>query len=257
MPNNALVAVSGATSRIVEMQSLLNAAWHGWKPHKLPARSTHAFPPPTARRILFTEAPKTSQSEVLIGWRGPRLGDPDALPLMVANKILGGEFSSRLMQNIRETKGFSYGVWSSLWFYDNCSLLTAGGSIQAAHTAEAITEFEKEFERLLTGDLSAEEIARAKESLIRSIPPLFETNGAVAGAIAGRVELGVPVDYYTTYPGRIAKVTTDEMVRAVRRYVTPGVWPIVVVGPKEQVLESLGKLGLGPVEELPAKGAER
>ncbi len=144
VPNNALVAVSGDVS-LVEMQSLLNAAWHGWKPHKLPARSTHAFPPPTARRILFTEAPKTSQSEVLIGWRGPRLGDPDALPLMVANKILGGEFSEFWLDagNIRETKGFSYGVWPSLWFYDNCSLLTAGGSIQAAHTAEAITESRK------------------------------------------------------------------------------------------------------------------
>ena len=151
VPNNALVTISGDTT-LEEIRPLLDSVWHDWKPRTLPDRLSHPFPAPVRRRIIvFTEAPKTSQSEVLMGWRGPRLGDRDALPLLVANDILGGQFSSRLMQNIRETRGFSYGVWSSLWFCETGGTVTAGGSIQAAHAAEAVAEFEKELDRAALG----------------------------------------------------------------------------------------------------------
>jgi zinc protease len=246
VPNNALISVSGDTTAD-EVSGLLDAAFAKWKPGKLPARKKRIYPAASARGIVLTDIPTASQSQVWVGWRGPKATDPEALPLQVGNNVLGGLFTSRLNRNLREDKAYSYGVKSRVGFTDDSGTVVAAGGIIAQHTAEALVEYEKELNRIRGGDITDEELARAKQAIIRGLPSLLETDDAVAGAMAGLVALGRPLDYYAKLPARVAAVTKPEVMKAINDYVTPDRWQIVVVGPASNKA-ALEKLGLGKVE---------
>jgi zinc protease len=246
-PNNALISVSGDTTP-AEISAMLDKALASWKPARLPARKKRTYPEASARGIVLTDIPTASQSQVWTGWRGPKASDPEALPLQVGNNVLGGLFTSRLNRNLREDKAYSYGVKSRLGFTDDAGTMFAFGGIIAQHTAEALTEYEKELTRIRSGDITDEELARAKQAIIRGLPSLLETNDAVASAMAGLVTLGRPLDYFAKLPAQVAAVTKPEVMKAIDRYVKPEKWQIVVVGPAAGNKDALQKLGLGKVQ---------
>jgi zinc protease len=178
--------------------------------------------------------------------------DPDAIPLRVANMTLGGLFTSRLNLNLREKHGYSYGVFSSLSLLRNSGTFSARGGIVAKNTVEAVTEYEHELQGFSGGQVSDAELAAAKEALVRGLPGALETNDAVSGAMGNLVSLGLPLDYYRTFPARVNKVSQDDVKRVVTRWITPERWPVVIVGPVAQNKEALEKLNLGPVTVAPA-----
>jgi zinc protease len=228
----------------------LEAALGKWKKGKVPAKKNLKYPAASARQIVFTDLPTGTQSQVWAGWRVPKASDPSILPLLIGNNILGGLFTSRLNMNLREQKAFSYGVRSRVLLGHDASIFTASGGIVAAHTAEAVTEYEKELKRITTDPISDEEVARAKEAIIRSLPSSLETNDAVAGAMAGLIEVGLPLDYYATLPDRVRKVSKAEVVAALQKDVEPDRWPVVVVGPKTQSFDALKALAIGDVHDV-------
>jgi zinc protease len=253
VPNNAVISISGdvtADEAVAALEKVLGS----WKKGKLPAIKPAALPDASARAIVFTDLPTGTQSTVVVGWRAPKASAPEILPLLVANNIVGGLFSSRLNLNLREQKAFSYGVFSRLGLNRDVSTFAAMGNVVAAHTAESVTEFEKELQRLKTDPISDEELARAKEAIIRNLPSALETNDAVASAVASLIELGRPLDYYATLPDRIRAIQKADVVAAVQKYFDPDHWPVVVVGPKSQSFEALKALGLGDVKELTPAG---
>ena len=251
-PNNALISVSGDTTPD-EIARLLEKAFAAWKPARLPARHHRVYPTTEARGIVLTDIPTASQSQVWVGWRGPKATDPETLPLQVANNVLGGLFTSRLNRNLREEKAFSYGVKSRLSFYGDSGTMLAAGGIVAQHTAEALGEYEKELEKLRNGEIGDEELSRAKQAIIRGLPSILETNDAVASAMAGLVTTGLPLDYFAKLPARVEAVTKAEVIKAIDTHVTPKSWQIVVVGPAASNKEPLEKLGLGKLEVWPAE----
>ncbi len=101
-----------------------------------------------------------------------------------------------------------------------------------------------------TDPISDEELARAKEAMIRRLPSQLETNDAVADAIAGLVELGRPLDYFKTYPERVRGTPKADVIAAANKFIDPEHWPIVVVGPKSEALAPLKALGIGDVKEV-------
>jgi len=249
LPNNAIVSVSGDVTPD-EIQKLLDRSLSGWKAKPLAKRKAVPFPAAIPRAIAVADVPHASQSQVWVGWRGIKATDPDALPLLVANNVLGGLFTSRLNLNLREQKAFSYGVRSRVSFYRDTGTIVAAGGIVAPHTAEAVGEFEKELVRLREG-IAADELPRAKEALIRGLPSLLETNDAVAAAMASLEVLGLPLDYYATYAARVAVIDEPRVMQAVTRLIRPEEWPVIVVGPKSLSEEALRKLGLGTVSLVP------
>jgi zinc protease len=247
VPNNALVSVSGDTTPD-EIARLFENAFAAWKPGHVPARHKRVYPAASAREIVLTDIPTASQSQVWVGWRGPKATEPETLALQVGNNVLGGLFTSRLNRNLREDKAFSYGVKSRLSFLDDAGTMVAAGGIIAQHTAEALTEYEKELNQIRNGEISPEELDRSKQAIIRGLPSLLETNDAVASAVAGLVATRLPLDYFATLPARVEKVSKAEVVKAIDDYVTPDKWQVVVVGPAASVKEPLEKLGLGKVQ---------
>jgi zinc protease len=249
VPNNAVISVSGdvtADEAVAALEKVLGS----WKKGKLPTVKPAPVPDAAARSIVFADLPTGTQSTLLMGWRAPKASSPDILALQVANSIVGGLFTSRLNLNLREQKAFTYGFGSRLGLYRDVSTFAASGNVVAAHTAESVTEAEKELARMKTDPIGDDELSRAKESLIRSLPSSLETNDAVASAMASLVELGRPLDYYATLPGRIRAIQKADVVAAVQKYFDPDHWPVVVVGPKSQSFDALKALGLGDVKEV-------
>jgi zinc protease len=251
VPNNALVSVSGDVTPD-EIRGLLEKTLSGWKAKPVPKIKVAPFPKASPRAVFISDLPQASQSQVWVGWRGVKATSDEVLPLLIGNNILGGLFTSRLNLNLREQKAFSYGVRSRVVLYRDTGTILAAGGIIAQHTAEAVVEFEKELVRLRDAELGSEELARAKEAIIRGIPSSLETNDAVSAAMAWVDAVGLPLDYYATLAARTAAVEPPLVTKAIRALVLPDIWPVIVVGPKSQSEDQLRKLGLGDVTVLPA-----
>ena len=101
-----------------------------------------------------------------------------------------------------------------------------------------------------TDTISDEELARAKEAIIRSLPSQLETNDALASAMASLVELRRPLDYYAKLPDRVRALQKADVVAAIQKFLDPDHWPVIIVGPKSQSFDKLKALGIGDVREV-------
>jgi zinc protease len=245
-PDNAVISVAGDVGA-AEIERALGRLLARWEPQ--PAARPQPPPPPAlaARTLSLIDKPGASQSQVWAVGRSPAAADPERLPLQLANLILGGLFESRLNLNLREAKGYSYGVRSSLTRRRGPGLWLVSGAVKADVTAESVVEVERELAALAEGGLRDGELERAREALLGELPLLLETGEAVAGAMAELALLGLPLDYYRTLPDRIAQVDAAAVAQALRSWLLPGQMPLVVVGPAAASEAKLRALGLGAV----------
>lgn len=246
-PNNAVISVSGDTTA-AEMQKLLDARLKAWK-SKSTARPKLPALPAMAQGVTLIDKPGSQSQVWMIGRLFPAK-DPDAIPFRVANNVLGGLFGSRLNMNLREEKSWSYGVRSTPQLLRSTGSFVAAGGIQAQYTAEALGEYLKELKAFATGELKDGELAKAKEAVIRILPSALETNGAVAGSIAGLVMSGLPLDYYKTLPAKVAKVDAKDLARVAKKYIVLTSMHSIVVGPADKSADKLKALAadVGPLE---------
>jgi zinc protease len=254
VPNNAVISVAGDV-KPAEVVKLLEQKFAGWKLHPLPKLALPPLPALAQRRIDALDKPTATQSQVWVVGRLFPARDPDAVPLRLANLTLGGLFNSRLNLNLREKRGYSYGVRSGLSLLRDTGTFVASGSIVAKNTVEAVVEYENELKRFAGGDVTDEELAVAKGAFIRGIPASLETNDSVAREMANLVSLGLPLDHYRHLPRRVDKVRRSDVARATRKWIKPDKWPVIIVGPVGSAKDALEKLGLGPVELKPAPGS--
>jgi zinc protease len=249
-PGNAIVSVAGDVSP-QEIQRLLDARLSGWKAKAAKAPRLPAPPGLGARSITLVDKPGASQSQVWVLGRGLPAGHPDMPALVLANTLLGGSFGSRLNQELREAKGYTYGARSSLTTLREHGLWIASGSIKAGFTAEALAAFVQELDSFASGELRPGELEQAREQAIRALPSQLETVDAVAAAMARLAFHGLPLDEYRRLPEKYAQVTAADLARVVRAHLLPASMPVVVVGPAAQVRARLEGLGLGPVTPPP------
>lgn len=252
-PNNAIISVAGDVTAD-EVVALLDHRLGVWKQARLPKLVLPPFPPLDHRFIDAVDKPGTTQSQVWVVGRLFQASHPDRLPMLVANEVLGGLFTSRLNMNLREQHGYSYGVFSNVQLSRSYGAFLAAGGILAQHTAAAVREYERELERFAAEGPTEPELAKAKETLIRGLPAALETNDAVASALATTVFNGLPPDYYRTVSGRIGKITRGDAVRVARKWIRPWQWPVVVVGPVGGTADALEALALGEVRLHTAPG---
>jgi zinc protease len=159
------------------------------------------------------------------------------------NEILGGQFSSRINLNLREDKGYSYGASSHFTFRIGPGPFQAGGSVQTEVTREALVELVKELTDI-TGarPIDDDELAFAREQIIRGFPGRFETTSDVAGTLVEMVIFGLPDDYFANYTAKVDAVTKADANRVARTYLNPGHFTILVVGDHARVEPGLKSL---------------
>jgi len=246
-PQTAVISVSGDVVT-ADFKKLLEAKLAAWKKKATPALKLPQFPKVAARTVTLVDKPAASQSQVwVIGELFPSK-HPDRVPMAVLNNIFGGLFGSRLNLNLREAKGYSYGVRSGIRLDSDRGWLLAAGGVQSKVTAEALAEYEKEISAMATGELREGELAKAKEALVRGLPAQLETNDAVAAAISTVAIQGLPLDWYKQIPERVGKVEAADVARVAAEYLKADKMPVVIVGPRAEFEEKIKALGLGVLD---------
>ena len=206
-------------------------------------------------KIYLVDKPGAAQSVFNIGLPGPPRNTPDYFALQVLNTILGGQFQSRLNANIREQKGYSYGVNSGFSYGKGPGAFRAGGSIFSAKTDAALLEFMKELKGIVgEKPITDEEIKTAKESLIQGLPQRFASVSAISSAITSLVVQGLPDDYYQTYAKNVSAVTKEDLLRVAKRYIDLEHLAIVIVGDRASVEGPLKALGIAPITYIDIEG---
>jgi predicted Zn-dependent peptidase len=201
------------------------------------------------RTVWLVDRPESPQSVVRIGHLGAGRTAGDYYALEVLNTVLGGSFTSRLNQNLREDKGYSYGARSTFDYGLWTGPFYATAAVHTEVTGPALTEFMNEL-RAIGAGISDEEIDRARNFLASRFAGGFEAIGGIAGRLSDLVLYELPLDYYDEYVERIRAVTSEDVARAAARYIDPDNLAIVVVGDRARIEEQVRELELGPVEIL-------
>jgi predicted Zn-dependent peptidase len=172
--------------------------------------------------------------------------------MMVMNHILGGGAAARLFLNLREEKGYTYGVYSDVTALRYAGPWRAGGSMRTEVTAEAVSEFFKEIRRIREEKVSEAELADNKRAITaRFALSLEQPTGVLAFAMVQKT-YGFPADYWDTYPAKIMAVSADDVQRVARKYLNPETMQLVAVGDAHKIKAALEKYG--PVEVYDSTG---
>jgi len=247
-PGRALITVVGDLSSS-SVKTTVEKALAAWP--KAGERPTFAYPnlPPLhAPTIFLVDKPGAAQSTFAIGNPGPPRSTPDYYALQVMNTMLGGMFQSRLNANIREEKGYSYGVNSSFAFGKGPGAFRTGGDIVSAKSDVALVEFMKEL-RGIGGSrpITDDELATAKDSLIQRLPGTFASVQSINGAIVTLWTQGLPDNYYQQYAARISDIRKEDVLRVARQYIDLDHLTIVIVGDRASIEQPLKAAGIAPI----------
>lgn len=211
------------------LDSLLGALPTSGAP--MPERATYQLQPGVM--VVPWDSP---QSIAVFGHEGIRLDDPDYFAAFVLNEAVGGgNFSSRLMDEVREKRGLTYGIGTYLAPMDLGELIVGQFASANGKMAEALDVVRAVWTKVATEGLTEAELADAKTYLTGAYPLRFDGNDTIAGIIVGMQIAGFPIDYAVTRNARIEAVTMADILRVAKRLYRPEDLAFVVVGKPEGV----------------------
>jgi zinc protease len=158
-------------------------------------------------------------------------------------QIMGAP-GGRVDMNLREDKGYTYGISTNFHLRKSTGMFHVGGPVHARVTKDALGEVFKELSDLVGTELpSKDEVASAKEPLIQAMLDSFETNSEIADRLAHMVTFDLADSEYTAYQSRIEAVTRDDVIRVAKEIIKPENATILVVGDRARIA--------GPLKTLP------
>jgi zinc protease len=244
-PNNSTLIIVGDVNP-AQIEQKINALFAGWQRGDVP-QPTYSDPPKAAATTVYLiDKPGAAQSSFRIGSVGVPRSTKDYFALSVMNTILGGSFTSRLMQNLRETRGYTYGASSRFDMRRNAGPFLASAEVVAAKTDSALLEFMKELNGIRQS-VPASELSRAKRFLQLQLPGNFETTQDIAFQLVPVALYGLPLDYYNNYVQSIEAITEADVARVAQQYINPGSLAVVIVGDRKSIEPGLKAINVGPV----------
>jgi predicted Zn-dependent peptidase len=250
-PDNAEIFVVGDTT-LAEIVPLLEQRFGNWAAPAGPKGSkSFAHSVPAQRpRIVLIDRPQSPQSVILAGEVLPVKGTDELIALIAANEALGGNFLSRMNMDLRETKGWAYGVQSFLRRPEHEVPFMVYAPVQADRTADSIVALRGHIRTFLTSKgVTAEELGRIINGNIRELPGSFETSDAVLGAIQSNELYNRPDNYQETLASRYRSMTAAQLDEAARRVIKEENLVWIVVGDAAKVRPQLAKLKM-PIEVM-------
>jgi predicted Zn-dependent peptidase len=254
-PGRAIVTVVGDITPL-KAKAAVEKGLTAWaKAGDMPSFDYPKLPELQPAKIYLVDKPGAAQSVFNIGLPGPPRNTPDYFALQVLNTILGGQFQSRLNANLREQKGYSYGVNSNFGFGKGPGAFRTGGSIVSAKTDAALVEFMKELKGIVgERPITDEELKTAKDSLIQGLPQRFASVSVISNAITSLMVQGLPDDYYQQYAKNVSAVTKEDVLRVAKQYIDLNHLAIVIVGDRSEVEASLKATGIAPITNIDIEG---
>ncbi|MFO1259607.1 MAG: pitrilysin family protein [Sphingomonadaceae bacterium] len=233
-----------------ELKTQLEARFGAWPMTRdMPGRKDFsATPPAPSPRIILVDRPQSPQSMIYAGMVLKGKGSDDFVDLLAANDILGSGMLGRLNVDLRETKGWSYGVGSLIDRNEQNAAYIVVAPVQADRTGDSIAAIRQDISDFLgPKGITPEELDRTVNGSIRELPGGYETSGAVLSQMQRDALFGRPFDYVEGLAARYKGQTAATLDAAARAAIDPNKMIWVVVGDKSVVMPQLAKLGL-PVE---------
>lgn len=244
-PNNATLLVVGDV-RPDDVERRAQALFGGWARRDVPPPTNVTAQAPKATTLVLIDKPGAAQSSFRIGGIGVPRSTTDYFALQVLNTILGGSFTSRLNQNLRETRGYTYGAGSGFSMRRLAGPFTASAEVVSAKSDSALIEFVKEL-RAIRDTVPSDELAKAKRYLQLSLPEDFETTSSIANQLVPLITYGIPLDFYNSAVENIGAVTQADVQRVARQYVDPDRLTMVIVGDRKMIEPGLRALRPGEI----------
>jgi zinc protease len=249
-PPSMTLLVVGDTSADAVMPRL-EKPFGEWRPASPPGKDSVApvAPQIRERQVYLVDKPDAEQSQIRIGAVGVPRSTPDYFPMMVLNTVLGGSFTSRLNQNLREEHGYTYGARSAFDMRLSAGPFVAAAGVQTDKTSESLTEFFKELNGIRS-PIGADELTKAKNYIALGFPAEFEATTDLARQLEELVVYRLPDDYFERYITNVIAVTAAGVRSAAEKYIEPSRLAVVVVGDRKMIEPGVRALNLGPLRVM-------
>lgn len=257
-PDRATIVVVGDVTR-AELDPILDQALQGWT---APASAAPASPDAGAaparaagapRRVVVVDRPDAPQSVIAMVAPGVAASDAEAAGLVRVNAALGGSFTSRLNQDLREEHGWSYGAKSRFSFARMRGLFAAQAAVQTEHTGDALKAMLADVETMAKSGLVADEIDKTKLLARADVVESYEGVANAARRLARNAGVGLPPDHDAKTSARVYGATPEELAKLAKAYLDPAKADIVIVGPRAKIAPQLAAIGISTLE---ARGPE-
>ncbi|MGI8815357.1 MAG: M16 family metallopeptidase [Pseudonocardia sp.] len=222
--------------------AVVGEALGGWSPVGI-ATEMPPLPALSGADLLLVHRPGAVQSQLRLSAAAVPRTDPRYPALQLANLVLGGYFSSRLVENLREDKGYTYSAHSMLEFSPSGAALLVETDVTTDITAAAVLETRYELARLSAVPPTEAEIESARNYAIGSLLISLDSQPGLAGTLCALAGVGLDAAWLRGHPGRLESVTPDQVAEAAAEFFTPTAFTGVVVGDADVVGGRLSALG--------------
>jgi zinc protease len=252
--SSALIFAGDIT--VAEATRLATEQFGQWSGEAAPAIT---IPPPSAMpasRVYLVDRPDAAQTVVAQWLPAPARKSADYDALKLADAVWGGGgFGTRLNLNLREDKGYSYGVFSTLALSSQAGIWSAAGGVQTNKTKESVVEFDREVKALAgTKPISAEEFTLARERRLRGYAQQFESLGRLTQQVADNWTLGLPPTELQREYDATNTATLEQALAAATKYARPEAATLLLVGDRAKIEAGIRELQLGEIVILDAEG---
>jgi predicted Zn-dependent peptidase len=249
-PNQAILVIVGAIDPAAVL-AVVHASFDRWS--GAGAGSTLAPPEtvsPPEKKVFFVARPGSVQTTLLIGGPAPTRSDADYSAFEVANAIYGGMFGSRLTNNIREDKGYTYSPYSYLDIHSKAGVVLTSEDVRNAVTGPSYKETIFELNRIATSPVSDQELTSAKRYLLGSLGFRLQSRASVAQRLANLWVYGLDAQFIRKDADGIMSSTTGQVQQTSNRYLAPEKMTVVAVGEDKVVHEQFAPFNI-PVVAVP------
>lgn len=251
-PNNSILAIVGDVT-LKEVLPKIEKAFGDWQKADVPVTTIPTPPAQPSAQILLVDRPGSVQTVLQLGNLGIERANPDYFGLLLADRILGGGPAARLFMNLREDKGYTYGAYSNFSGTRFRGVWMSSSEVRTDVTDGAMKEFMYELKRLRDEKVSVDELENSKRAIVGSFALSLEQPQALLQNIILQKIYDLPVDYWDTYPQKVAAITIDDVQRIAQKYIDLDHLQIVAVGDASKTRAILAKYGTVEVYDADGK----
>jgi len=230
-PQEMTLFVSGKTPP--ETKELLDNYFGSIEHFPSDRKKTPPLPYGEKKRNLFIPKEGAVQSAIRIGSQTIKRSNPDFISLLIVNTILGGYFGSRLMKNLREDKGYTYGIYSYLVSLELAGYLLIATEVGKKYTQKAVKEIIQEIKLLQKEPVKEKELEMVKNYMLSDLVRMFDGPFATAESFRLAWESGIDMSFYKTMAQKIKSITADEIIHIARSYYDTDELYTVIAGPEK------------------------
>ena len=251
VPNNAILGVVGDV-QYDSIVPLIKKYFGGWKSHAVSNGKLPPVPAPAAAKVVLVDRPDSVQTNIMAGDQSLSRNDPDYVPLVVTNHILGGGPAARLFLDLREEKGYTYGAYSYFRSDIYPGPWIASTEVRTAVTDGSMKALMDEFKKIRNEAVPNEELDESRRSIVASFALSLEQPSTLLHAWLTVDYYKLSQDYWDEYPEEVAKVTPQVVQETAKKYIDLDHLQVVCVGNGKQIKDVLKKYG--PLEVYDTNG---